>query len=97
MYVRSQKYRYFGHRFSDESTLEMKNFDTHLVFIFNTFNYHSFSEPNIYLARLQTELCRAANITIYNDKMPTADESYALKINVIVILETKNFIEIPKC
>ena len=39
MYVRSQKVGYFGHWLSDVNTLEMKNFDTHLVFICNTFNY----------------------------------------------------------
>ena len=33
MYVRSQKFEYFGHWLSDVNTLEMKNFDTHLVFI----------------------------------------------------------------
>ena len=33
MYVRSQKFGYFGHWLSDVNTLEMKNFDTHLVFI----------------------------------------------------------------
>ena len=33
MYVRSQKFVYFGHWLSDASTIEMKNFDTHLVFI----------------------------------------------------------------
>ena len=31
MYVRSQKFGYFGHWLSDVNTLEMKNFDTHLV------------------------------------------------------------------
>ena len=36
MYVRRQKYGYFGHCLSDVSTLEMKNFDIHLVFICNT-------------------------------------------------------------
>ena len=39
LYVRSQKVRYFGHWLSDENTLEVKNFDTQLVFICNTFNY----------------------------------------------------------
>ena len=39
MYVCSQKFGYFGHWLSDVNTLEMKNFDTHLVFIWNTFNY----------------------------------------------------------
>ena len=39
MYVRSQKFGYFGHCLSDKNTLEMKHFDTHLVFICNTFNY----------------------------------------------------------
>ena len=39
MYVRSQKFGYFGHWLSDVSTLQMKNFDTHLVFIRNAFNY----------------------------------------------------------
>ena len=41
MYVHSQKFGYFGHWLSDVNTLEMKNLDTHLVFIFicNTFNY----------------------------------------------------------
>ena len=29
MYVRSQKFGYFGHWLSDVNTLEMKNFDTH--------------------------------------------------------------------
>ena len=33
MYVHSQKFGYFGHWLSDVNTLEMKNFDTHLVFI----------------------------------------------------------------
>ena len=28
MYVRSQKFGYFGHWLSDVNTLEMKNFDT---------------------------------------------------------------------
>ena len=37
--VRSQKFGYFGHWLSDVNTIEMKNFDTHLVFIRNTFNY----------------------------------------------------------
>ena len=39
MYVHNQKFGYFGHWLSDVNTLEMKNFDTHLVFICNTFNY----------------------------------------------------------
>ena len=39
MYVRSQKFGYFGHCLSDVNTLEMKNFDTHLFFICNTSNY----------------------------------------------------------
>ena len=39
MYVRSQKFGYFGQWLSDLNTFEMKNFDTHLVFICNTFNY----------------------------------------------------------
>ena len=39
MYVRSQKFGYFGHWLSDVNTLQMKNFDTHLVFICNTSNY----------------------------------------------------------
>ena len=39
MYVRSQKFGYFGHWLSDKNTLEVKNFDTQLVFICNTFNY----------------------------------------------------------
>ena len=39
MYVRSQKFGYFGHWFPDVNTLEIKNFDTHLVFISKTFNY----------------------------------------------------------
>ena len=39
MYVRSQKLGYFGHWLSDVNTLQMKNFDTHLFFICNTFNY----------------------------------------------------------
>ena len=39
MYVRSQKFGYFGHWLSHVNTLEMKNFDTHLAFIRNTFNY----------------------------------------------------------
>ena len=33
MSVHSQKFGYFGHWLSDVNTLEMKNFDTHLVFI----------------------------------------------------------------
>ena len=33
MYVHSQKFGYFGHWLSDVNRLEMKNFDTHLVFI----------------------------------------------------------------
>ena len=33
MYVHSQKFGYFRHWLSDVNTLEMKNFDTHLVFI----------------------------------------------------------------
>ena len=40
MYVRSQKFGYFGHWLSDVNTIEMKNFDTHLVFICNTFSYY---------------------------------------------------------
>ena len=39
MCVHSQKFGYFGHWLSDVKTLEMKTFDTHLVFICNTFNY----------------------------------------------------------
>ena len=39
MYVRSQKFGYFGHWLSDKNTLEVKNFDTHLVFICKTLNY----------------------------------------------------------
>ena len=39
MYVHSQKFGYFGHWLSDVNTLEMKHFDTYLVFICNTFNY----------------------------------------------------------
>ena len=39
MYVRSQKFGYFEHWLSDVNTLEMKHFDTHLVFICNTSNY----------------------------------------------------------
>ena len=38
MYVPSQKFGHFGHWLSDVNTLEMKNFDTHLVFTCNTFN-----------------------------------------------------------
>ena len=38
-YVCSQKFGYFGQWLSSVNTLEMKNFDTHLVFICNTFNY----------------------------------------------------------
>ena len=32
MYVHSQKLGYFRHWLSDVNTLDMKNFDTHLVF-----------------------------------------------------------------
>ena len=39
IYVRNQKFGYFGHWLSDVNTLEMKNFDKHLVFICKTFNY----------------------------------------------------------
>ena len=41
MYVRSQKFGYFGHWLSDVDTLKvkMKHSDTYLVFICNTFNY----------------------------------------------------------
>ena len=39
MYVRSQKFVYFGHWLSDVNTHEKKTFDTHLVFICNTFNH----------------------------------------------------------
>ena len=39
MYVRSQKFGYIGHWLSDKNILEVKNFDTHLVFICKTFNY----------------------------------------------------------
>ena len=39
MYVRSQKFGYIGHWLSDVNALEMKNFDTHLLFICNTSNY----------------------------------------------------------
>ena len=35
MYVRSQEFGYFGHWLSNVNTLEMKTFDTHLVFICN--------------------------------------------------------------
>ena len=42
MYVRSQKYEYFGHWLSDLSTLEVKNFDTHLVFICKIFGFGFF-------------------------------------------------------
>ena len=37
MYVRSQKFGYFGHWLSEVNTLEIKHFDTYLVFICNTF------------------------------------------------------------
>ena len=40
MHVNSQKFGYFGHWLSDVNTLEMKNFDTHLVFICNTFSLY---------------------------------------------------------
>ena len=43
MYVSSQKFGHFEHWLSDANTIEMKNFDTHLVFICNTFNY----KPNV--------------------------------------------------
>ena len=36
MIVHSQKFGYFGHWLSDVNTLEKKNCDTHLVFIWNT-------------------------------------------------------------
>ena len=39
MHVRSQKFGYFGHWLSHVNTLELKNFDSHLVFICNNFNY----------------------------------------------------------
>ena len=52
MYVRSQKLEYFGHWLSDVKTLEMKNFDTHLVFICNTFNY----KPKISIKPQNAEL-----------------------------------------
>ena len=39
MYVRSQKFGYFGHWLSDVNALKMKNFDTNLVVICSTFNY----------------------------------------------------------
>ena len=39
MYVSSQKFGYFGGWLSDVNTLEMKNFDTRLVFICNTLNF----------------------------------------------------------
>ena len=39
MYIRSQKFGNFRHWLSDVSTFEMKNFDTHVVFICNAFNY----------------------------------------------------------
>ena len=38
MYVRSQKFGYFGHWLSDVNTLEMRNFETHSVFVCKTFN-----------------------------------------------------------
>ena len=43
MYVRGSKYGIFGHWLSEVNTLEIKNFHTHLVFIFKIFN----SEANI--------------------------------------------------
>ena len=43
-YVSSPKNRIFGHWLSEVNTLEMKNFDTHLVFISNTFH----SQPKIF-------------------------------------------------
>ena len=39
MYVHTQNFRYFGQWLSDVNTFEMKNFDTHIVFICNIFNY----------------------------------------------------------
>ena len=39
MYVRSQKFGYFGHWLSDANALETKSFDTHLVLICNISNY----------------------------------------------------------
>ena len=36
--VRSQEFGYFGHWLSDVNKLEMKNFDTDLVFICKTLN-----------------------------------------------------------
>ena len=41
-----RKFGYFGHWLSDVNTLEMKNFDTHLVFICNTFNYNQKFQRN---------------------------------------------------
>ena len=36
-------------------------FGFYLFCFLKTLNYHSFREPNVYLAQLQMELCRAAN------------------------------------
>ena len=55
MYVRGQKFGYFGHWLSDLNTVEMKNFGTHLVFICQKFQRNpkmltfDFSGPQIYL------------------------------------------------
>ena len=51
MYVRSQKFGYFGHWLSDVNTFEIKNFDTQLVFIYNTFN----CKPKISMKPQNTE------------------------------------------
>ena len=61
MYVRSQKLGYFGHWLSDVNTLEMKNFDTQLVFICNTFNYKPkvSTKPQNAAAR-QSSICNYA-------------------------------------
>ena len=45
MYVRSQKFEYFGHWLSDVNTLQIKNFDTQLVFIRNTFKPKISTKP----------------------------------------------------
>ena len=62
MYVRSQKFGYFGHWLSDVNTLEMKNFDTRLVFICKSFNY----KPKISMKPQNADFWfqRAANIFV---------------------------------
>ena len=55
MYVHSEKFEYFGHWLSDVNTLQIKDFDTHSVFICKTFNY----KPKISVKPQNTDLISA--------------------------------------